>query len=439
MAATGSHNAGTSQSWISPAASTAARYARISTAASHLGLTRTSPFFPQNAAEYAVHVHETHDARLRRQRVRMQGRIAELGVKKRGGRPVTRGEDLRVRQVGGVCFFVSSCSNLDPLFFFFALAFGDGFGVVFVSDLPCVVERSVFAFAGYNDGRTVPEHEQRLEDGGSASYSKFLGEKTAVWGGDEEHIVEGKKSAASIKMRAFWPDMVELKAEGEGRVMNREPRRFPLPRVDLYSDAVVRRLIPNPQDLTRAEMDALCSALAAKRDDIVWFERRAVCFHGNLDRLPAISRIFEEHEEMERYVARGRTDSGVSTSFEGDAPVRVMGGGGMGREPNYYGGQVQAPPGFEAAAGGPAADDDDLPSYLSALDIVNATRPRHTAIPPVGPETGTIERHAYYATDSTALAPPGGWKFDEGALRDEGWGGLLDELDCADENCHATY
>ncbi|OWP04246.1 hypothetical protein B2J93_9314 [Marssonina coronariae] len=394
MAATGSHNAGTSQSWISPAASTAARYARISTAASHLGLTRTSPFFPQNAAEYAVHVHETHDARLRRQRVRMQGRIAELGVKKRGGRPVTRGEDLRVRQ---------------------------------------------FAFAGYNDGRTVPEHEQRLEDGGSASYSKFLGEKTAVWGGDEEHIVEGKKSAASIKMRAFWPDMVELKAEGEGRVMNREPRRFPLPRVDLYSDAVVRRLIPNPQDLTRAEMDALCSALAAKRDDIVWFERRAVCFHGNLDRLPAISRIFEEHEEMERYVARGRTDSGVSTSFEGDAPVRVMGGGGMGREPNYYGGQVQAPPGFEAAAGGPAADDDDLPSYLSALDIVNATRPRHTAIPPVGPETGTIERHAYYATDSTALAPPGGWKFDEGALRDEGWGGLLDELDCADENCHATY
>lgn len=71
--------------------------------------------------------------------------------------------------------------------------------------------------------RKASKGEKAGEVGGYVGSSGVLGEKTNFWAGGEEGLKEGKVGYGK-GMRAFWPEMGELKMEGEMRV--RKMREF---------------------------------------------------------------------------------------------------------------------------------------------------------------------------------------------------------------------
>ncbi|KAK0117388.1 hypothetical protein ONS96_013218 [Cadophora gregata f. sp. sojae] len=193
------HNAGLSQSWISPAASNAARFTRVQTVASHLHLLK-SPFFPKTATEYNAHNAAYAGDLARRQRRVLEGRIRELEGRRR--------ERERVESL-------SLSSGLE----------GGLYGKVnFRRDEEVKIAKCELTWA-FKGEKVVTEEEKCAEVGWYVGYSGVLGEKTCFWGGSEGGLREGRVDERR-GMRAFWPEMGELKMEGEMRV--RKTREFPL-------------------------------------------------------------------------------------------------------------------------------------------------------------------------------------------------------------------
>jgi hypothetical protein len=63
-------------------------------------------------------------------------------------------------------------------------------------------------------------------------YTHVLGMKTNVWAGDEQLKAKRKRDPKTGEHRAAWPEMSELKAEGQCRKEAGKERRLPLPRKD---------------------------------------------------------------------------------------------------------------------------------------------------------------------------------------------------------------
>ncbi|KAG4434894.1 hypothetical protein IFR05_009624 [Cadophora sp. M221] len=439
MASSTPHNAGLSQSWISPAASNAAKFTRLQTVASHLHLSK-SPFFPKTATEYNAHNAAYASDLARKQRRVLEERIRMLEVKKKGEK---RGVGSKVEEMK-----VSSCE----------LAFE------------------------FDGERVVGEEEKMREVGWYVAYSGVLGEKTCFWAGGEESLREGKVDEVG-GMRAFWPDSSELKVEGETRARKTHQRRFPLPRVDLYSSGMIKHFIPPSANLAPSEKKALIDQIVAKKgaDDIAWHERQVVPFKYKLDRLPTLTKLWVQNEKTDNgrpyYTppTSEREDEGVGGAEEfavGAGPAAVeeytagdgfssfsstdgeVFEGSYGYNGTVDRGQASGDGGeVQTGAGGHAWDQGDqvnegplwsepvfgfdghghpIPGYRG----FGAYGQQHA----VGGMPGLYDGRGLPASYSNGAdgpgtgkrPPPGGWMFDEDALnQNKDWADLLDELNCA--------
>lgn len=181
---------GTSQFWISSAASTAEKFARLHINGSHLGFVR-SPFFAQTAVEYAKHCAAVAEDQLREQHAMIERKEEEIRIRFVEGYSAA---DLKVR---GLAMGPSVSGE------------GEGGGEA-KFDFDFGADKAVSSWLGTKSGRRGAYS--------SSAYSKVLGERTNIWAGDEEgRCAEGKRPVGQKDVRAYWPDVTELKAEGELR------------------------------------------------------------------------------------------------------------------------------------------------------------------------------------------------------------------------------
>lgn len=234
-----------------------------------------------------------------------------------------------------------------------------------------------------------------------------LSAPTSIWAGDEHLKPEGRRDPITGEHRSAWPDMSEMKAEGQYRKEAGKDRRLPLPRMDIMTkEAVIREAGGHEvvDQLTDEGRDAVCRELGKKSgEEIAWTDREPVRF-SDFDRLESVSK--ERWEENTRR-KEGEPVCGPSVHGHGAQGAQgAMGGSrGHGLNMGLRGGFSQS--GVGRRQTGPQAPLPDQPK----AKVVN---PEAICYGADGPGDGKVP-------------PPGGWVFDEEFLKQRGdWGDLLE-------------
>lgn len=256
--------------------------------------------------------------------------------------------------------------------------------------------------------------------------------------------------------------------------MNADPRigqrRFPLPRVDLYSTGMLRHFIPPNMSLTPFEKATLIDRIIAKKaaEDISWHERQVVPFKHKLDRLPTLTRLWRQNEKTDNgrpYYTPLGSEYGDEPVGEEDFAVRegvdnmegnIGAGDGFSSdgevfEDDYgYNGGAVGQEQVESDDGQGVQYDIDGPENIYAVDENGVVHPQL-----YGEQGGPVQDYEGYdqyagpdiydghglpvsysnGTDGPGTGmrlPIGGWMFDEDALKEKGeWADLLDEINFA--------
>lgn len=236
-----------------------------------------------------------------------------------------------------------------------------------------------------------------------------LSAPTSIWAGDEHLKPEGRRDPITGEHRSAWPDMSEMKAEGQYRKDAGKDRRLPLPRMDIMTKEAVIREAGGQEvvdQLTDEGRDAVCRELGKKTgEEIAWMDCEPVRF-SDFDRLESVSK--ERWEENTRR-REGEPVCGPSASVHGHGAQGAMGamGGSRGHGLNMglRGGFSQS--GVGGRQTGPQAPLPDQPK----AKVIN---PGAICYGADGPGDGKVP-------------PPGGWVFDEEFLKQRGdWGDLLE-------------
>jgi hypothetical protein len=234
-----------------------------------------------------------------------------------------------------------------------------------------------------------------------------LSAPTSIWAGDEHLKPEGRRDPITGEHRSAWPNMSEVKAEGQYRKDAGKDRRLPLPRMDIMTKEAVIREAGGQEvvdQLTDEGRDAVCRELGKKTgEEIAWMDREPVRF-SDFDCLESVSK--ERWEENTRR-REGELVCGPSVQGHGAQGAQgAMGGSrGHGLNMGLRGGFSQS--GVGRRQTGPQAPLPDQPK----AKVVN---PEAICYGADGPGDGKVP-------------PPGGWVFDEEFLKQRGdWSDLLE-------------
>jgi hypothetical protein len=130
-----------------------------------------------------------------------------------------------------------------------------------------------------------------------------LGAATGVWAGDEHLRPEGRRNPVTNDHRAAWPEMNELKTEGQYRKEAGKDRRLPIPRMDMMTKEAIIRAVGGQEkidEMTQEEVDHVCREQAKKTgDQIPWMDRQPIRFDG-IDRLESVNKQLREENERRR-------------------------------------------------------------------------------------------------------------------------------------------
>lgn len=232
------------------------------------------------------------------------------------------------------------------------------------------------------------------------SLTPVLSEKTAIWAGSEHIKPEGRRDKLTLQQRSAWPEMSEMKAEGQYRKDAGKERRLPLPRMDIMTrEAVLREAggISQVRLMSQEEKDTVCRELEKRTgEEISWCDRQPVRY-WDFDRLESVSR--ERREENSR---RRRGEPVCGPNSYAAAMGEQRRGPNMGLRGGFsgVGGRRQTGPPLMAMSPVP-------PVKLNPLD------PKALSFGADGPGDGVNPL-------------PGGWVFDEEFLKQRGdWEELL--------------
>ena len=230
-----------------------------------------------------------------------------------------------------------------------------------------------------------------------------LSAPTSIWAGDEHLKPEGRRDPTTGEHRSAWPEMSEMKAEGQYRKEAGKDRRLPLPRMDVMTKEAVIREAGGQEvvdQLTDEGRDAVCRELGKKTgEEIAWMDREPVRF-SDFDRLESVSK--ERREENTR---RRKGEPVCGPSMHGHGAQGAMGGSrGHGLNMGLRGG-------FSQSAVGRRQTEPQAPPAQPKATVVN---PEAICYGADGPGDGKVP-------------PPGGWVFDEEFLKQRGdWSDLLE-------------
>lgn len=272
-----------------------------------------------------------------------------------------------------------------------------------------------------------------------------LGAKTSIWAGDEHLKPEGKRDPKTEEHRAAWPELSEMKAEGQYRKEAGKDRRLPLPRKDLLNREAVIAAIGDTKGLTQEEIDDKVEALTKRTgDDIPWQDREVIRLEG-FDRLESASKERREDEKRRRMKlpipGPHSTNTGGQMGMNAGGMGAQMGpGGGMGNEGRggaNIGGQMGMGPqmggmGLGNQHGQPQGlgHQNRGGANMALRGGHNNTR-RFAQQPPLTPPKVVNAEAISYGADGPGdgkVPPPGGWVFDEEFLKTKGeWKELIEK------------
>lgn len=235
-----------------------------------------------------------------------------------------------------------------------------------------------------------------------------LGAATSVWAGDEHLKPEGRRHSVTNNHRAAWPEMNELKAEGQYRKEAGKDRRLPIPRMDMMTKEAIIRAVGGQEKvdkMTQEKIDDVCREQAKKTgDQIPWMDRQPIRFN-EIDRLESMHKQLREENERRR----------------NGEPVCGPHGGGHGTYASHAAQGVQ---------GEQQRQRRGTNSRLRA-GYNHPGTPRRQAgrLPPIQQKPINPEAMSYGADGpGDGMTPhPGGWVFDEEYLKQKGdWEDLLE-------------
>lgn len=85
----------------------------------------------------------------------------------------------------------------------------------------------------YNPSGSTPVLSAMFASLQKPGHTAVLGAPTSIWAGDEYLKPEGRRDPKTGVYRSAWPELSELKAEGQYRKEASKDRRLPLPRKDV--------------------------------------------------------------------------------------------------------------------------------------------------------------------------------------------------------------
>ena len=114
---------------------------------------------------------------------------------------------------------------------------------------------------------------------------------------------EGRRNPVTNDHRAAWPEMNELKTEGQYRKEAGKDRRLPIPRMDMMTKEAIIRAVGGQEkidEMTQEEVDDVCREQAKKTgDQIPWMDRQPIRFDG-IDRFESVDKQLREENERRR-------------------------------------------------------------------------------------------------------------------------------------------
>ncbi len=237
----------------------------------------------------------------------------------------------------------------------------------------------------------------------------LLGAATSVWAGDEHLKPEGGRDPVTNDHRAAWPEMNELKTEGQYRKEAGKDRRLPMPRMDIMTKEAILRAVGGQEkvdEMTREDVDDVCREQAKKTgDQILWMDRQPIRF-GGIDRFESVDKQLREENERCK---------------KGEPIFGPQHGGNHGTYASH------------AAQGVQGEQQRQRRRTNSRLrgGYSHPGTPRHQARRPPPIQQKPIDPEAMsYGADGPGdgMAPhSGGWVFDEGYLKQKGdWEDLLE-------------
>ena len=237
-----------------------------------------------------------------------------------------------------------------------------------------------------------------------------LGAATGVWAGDEHLKPKGRRNPVTNHHRAAWPEMNELKTEGQYRKEAGKDRRLPIPRMDMMTKEAIIRAVGGQEkidEMPQEEVDDICREQAKKTgDQIPWMDRQPIRFDG-IDCLESMHKQLREENERRR---------------KGE-PICGPHGAGHGKI-TYASHAVQGVQGEQQR------QRRGTNSRLRGGYNRPGTPRRQTGRPPPIQQKSIDPEAMSYGADGSGdgMTPqPGGWVFDEEYLKQKGdWEDLLE-------------
>ncbi|PMD45781.1 hypothetical protein L207DRAFT_508562 [Hyaloscypha variabilis F] len=258
----------------------------------------------------------------------------------------------------------------------------------------------------YNTSGSGPALDTMLSSLQKPSHTPVLGAPSSIWAGNEHLKPEGRRDPKTGAHRAAWPELSEMKAEGQYRKEAGKERRLPLPRRDMMNKEAVIREAGGQEvaDMLSEEgVDAVVRDLMKETgEEIAWQDRGPVVFSG-FDRLEIVEK--ERREENARR-EEGEPVCGPITHGHGYGHG-TQGVAQRGHGPNMglRGGFSQSGPGRRYTGAPPPVLAELKPKVVQLEAISYGTN---------GPGDGKVP-------------PPGGWVFYEEFLKQKGdWEDLLE-------------
>ncbi|KAN0112263.1 hypothetical protein V8E51_005214 [Hyaloscypha variabilis] len=258
----------------------------------------------------------------------------------------------------------------------------------------------------YNPSGSTLALDAMLSSLQKPSHTPVLGAPTSIWAGNEHLKPEGRCDPKTGTHRAAWPELSEMKAEGQYHKEAGKDRRLPLPRMDMMNKEAVIREAGGQEvaDMLREEgVDAVVRDLMKKTgEEIAWQDREPVVFSG-FDRLEIVEK--ERREENARR-EKGEPVCGPATHGHGHGHG-AQGVAQRGHGPNMglRGSFSQSGPG-RRYTGAPPPVLAELKPKVVQLEAIS---------------------HGADGLGDGKVPPPGGWVFHEEFLKQKGdWEDLLE-------------
>jgi hypothetical protein len=255
----------------------------------------------------------------------------------------------------------------------------------------------------YNAAGSAPALNAMFASLHQPGRTPVLGATTSIWAGDEPFLPEGRRDPITGDHRAAWPEMSEMKAEGQYRKEVGKDGRLPIPRHDLMTKGAVIREAGGQgkvDAMSQEEKDAFCREMEKRSgEEIAWMDRELVRF-SDFDRLESVSK--ERREENTR---RRKGEPVYSPSQHG---ANGHGQGEQRRGPN-----MGLRGGFSQSGAGRRHTGSPAP-VLPPLALPKLVNYESVCFGADGPGDGM-------------KPPPGGWVFDKELLKQKGdWEDLVE-------------